>query len=219
MLIRVNGVKLEIVKLKSLHRKLGRHRGRRKNSRATSTPYRHSSSIHAACLEIEMNRPWCVVEDRRLIRTCAKPWTTIRLSNVFAREPDAVTSTLFLLAFFFFSFSSRHIFHGIAVNTVELVFRRQSVAIGRASSQLIDLLRRPALSRSYLHTQPTTYTTNWLHCTQERHDLIEDGARKRNGGIKPRFSREISPWIEEELFLFHSHRTKRQRQDSDNKML
>lgn len=103
-------------------------------------------------------------------------WTC--LCDEFARIKNRIPSSFHFFFFFFFSFftfSSRYIFHGIAVNTVELVFRRQSVAIERASSQLIDLLRRPALSRSYLRTQPTYC----LHCTQKRHDLAEDGARKR----------------------------------------
>lgn len=103
-------------------------------------------------------------------------WTC--LCDEFARIKNRIPSSFHFFFFFFFSFftfSSRYIFHDIAVNTVELVFRRQSVAIERASSQLIDLLRRPALSRSYLRTQPTYC----LHCTQKRHDLAEDGARKR----------------------------------------
>lgn len=118
-------------------------------------------------------------------------WTC--LCDEFARIKNRIPSSFhfFFLFFFLFlvvsTFSSRYIFHGIAVNTVELVFRRQSVAIERASSQLIDLLRRPALSRSYLRTQPTYC----LHCTQKRHDLAEDGARKRIER-EPRFRKKWS---------------------------
>lgn len=117
-------------------------------------------------------------------------WTC--LCDEFARIKNRIPSSFHFFFFFFFlvvfTFSSRYIFHGIAVNTVELVFRRQSVAIERASSQLIDLLRRPALSRSYLHTQPTYC----LHCTQKRHDLAEDGARKRRIEREPRFRKKWS---------------------------
>lgn len=95
-------------------------------------------------------------------------WTC--LCDEFARIKNRIPSSFHFFFFFFFSFftfSSRYIFHGIAVNTVELVFRRQSVAIERASSQLIDLLRRPALSRSYLRTQPT-YLLPTLHAEASR---------------------------------------------------
>ena len=123
-------------------------------------------------------------------------------------------SALFFLSFFlsfsfsFFLFSSRHIFHGIAVNTAELVFRRQSVAIERASSQLIDLLRRPALSRSYLHTQPTTYILPTAY-TQKRHDLIQNRARKRNEGTEPTIAT---------VFVQFSAQTERQRASGDKKI-
>lgn len=133
-----------------------------------------------------------VDEDRRINSHAKKP-----RMNLFHEFAPRIEST-FLLFFFFsvFTFSSRCIFHGIAVNTVELVFRRQSVAIERASSQLIDLLRRPALSRSYLHTQPTYC----LHCTQKRHDLAEDGARKRSGGYSRDFYFEKSDQVKKLSF-------------------